>query len=218
MQAFGLSSMTQGLSVLTGISAGMTEALLVVSFELVKIRMQDKQLASKYSSTTDCIRQIWRQEGGFWAFWKGTEATLWRHAMWNGGYFGVIHWVRSLLPKPKDKREKLLSDFVSGAIGGSVGTLLNTPFDVVKTRIQGYVPAHLMPGYQQTTATATVQSSVAPFRYAWPGIVRIAREEGFSALYKGFLPKVLRLCPGGGVLLVVYDQAIQFLRKFHHQD
>lgn len=32
----------------------------------------------------------------------------------------------------------------------------------------------------------------------------VAKEEGFAALYKGFLPKVLRLGPGGGILLVVY--------------
>lgn len=31
----------------------------------------------------------------------------------------------------------------------------------------------------------------------------IAREEGAAALYKGFVPKVLRLAPGGGVLLLV---------------
>jgi solute carrier family 25 2-oxodicarboxylate transporter 21 len=32
----------QGLSIMTGVSAGITEAFLVVPFELVKIRLQDK--------------------------------------------------------------------------------------------------------------------------------------------------------------------------------
>lgn len=32
----------QGLSVMTGVSAGITEAHVVSSFELVKIRLQDK--------------------------------------------------------------------------------------------------------------------------------------------------------------------------------
>ena len=34
-------------------------------------------------------------------------------------------------------------------------------------------------------------------------MVLVAKEEGFEALYKGFVPKVLRLGPGGGILLVV---------------
>ena len=33
-----------------------------------------------------------------------------------------------------------------------------------------------------------------------------------AALYKGFLPKVLRLGPGGGILLVVYEQVTLWMR------
>jgi solute carrier family 25 2-oxodicarboxylate transporter 21 len=38
-----MDKVTQPLSVATGISAGATEAFLVVSFDLVKIRLQDKR-------------------------------------------------------------------------------------------------------------------------------------------------------------------------------
>jgi solute carrier family 25 2-oxodicarboxylate transporter 21 len=40
----------------------------------------------------------------------------------------------------------------------------------------------------------------------------VAREEGFAALYKGFVPKVLRLGPGGGILLVVFEVVSGFMR------
>ncbi len=39
------------------------------------------------------------------------------------------------------------------------------------------------------------------------------REEGFRALYKGFLPKVLRLGPGGGILLAVYTTLMDLFAK-----
>jgi solute carrier family 25 2-oxodicarboxylate transporter 21 len=71
------------LSILTGVSAGMTEAMVVVSFDLVKIRLQDKANAGKYKNTIDCVKKIYAQEG-FLGFWKGLEATLFRHAIWNG--------------------------------------------------------------------------------------------------------------------------------------
>ena len=35
----------------------------------------------------------------------------------------------------------------------------------------------------------------------------------FRALYKGFVPKVLRLGPGGGILLVVYTGVMDFFRS-----
>ena len=37
---FGVNKMNQSLSILTGASAGATEAIVVVPFELVKIRLQ----------------------------------------------------------------------------------------------------------------------------------------------------------------------------------
>jgi solute carrier family 25 2-oxodicarboxylate transporter 21 len=43
--------------------------------------------------------------------------------------------------------------------------------------------------------------------------VTIAREEGLVALYKGFVPKVLRLAPGGGVLLLVVEFTLGVFRK-----
>jgi solute carrier family 25 2-oxodicarboxylate transporter 21 len=52
---FGQAKMTQSLSVLTGASAGATEAIVVVPFELVKIRLQDKASAGKYSGMLDVI-------------------------------------------------------------------------------------------------------------------------------------------------------------------
>ena len=36
----------------------------------------------------------------------------------------------------------------------------------------------------------------------------------FTALYKGFTPKVLRLGPGGGIMLVVFDVVSNWMRKW----
>lgn len=51
-------------------------------------------------------------------------------------------------------------------------------------------------------------------KYNWtlPSLAIVAREEGFGALYKGFVPKVLRLAPGGGVLLLVVEVVGNFFR------
>lgn len=46
-KAFGYEKVTQSLAILTGVSAGITEAVLIVPFELVKIRMQDKANVSQ---------------------------------------------------------------------------------------------------------------------------------------------------------------------------
>ncbi|CAG8630775.1 7343_t:CDS:2, partial [Scutellospora calospora] len=175
---FGVDKMTQPLSIASGVASGCTEALAIVPFELVKIRLQDKESAGKYHGTFDAIAKIIKNE----------ESTIWRHAVWNGGYFGVIYNLRRMLPKSTSKQQTLLNNFIAGGIGGTVGTLLNTPFDVVKTRIQND------------------SGPVRKYNWTLPAIKTVAVEEGVGALYKGFVPKVLRLGPGGGILLVVFDQ------------
>ena len=104
-----------------------------------------------------------------------------------------------MMPKAENKRQQMTNDLISGSIGGTVGTLLNTPMDVVKSRIQN---------------TPRVPGQVPKYNWAWPGVFTVAREEGFAALYKGFLPKVLRLGPGGGILLVVFTTVMDTFRKW----
>lgn len=171
---FGLTQMTQSVSILTGASAGATESFVVVPFELVKIRLQDKASAGKYTGMFDVVSKIVKAEGPL-AMYQGLESTLWRHILWNAGYFGCIFQVKQLLPKGETPQGKMGNDLVSGAIGGTVGTILNTPLDVVKSRIQN---------------TPKVAGVTPKYNWAFPSLVTVAREEGFSALYKGFLPKV----------------------------
>lgn len=78
--------------------------------------------------------------------------------------------------------------------------------------------------------TVRVKGVVPKYNWTLPSIAMVAREEGLAALYKGFLPKVLRLGPGGGmhhypdtslaqlltcsgILLVVYTSVVDFYKK-----
>jgi solute carrier family 25 2-oxodicarboxylate transporter 21 len=200
-EAFGIPKMTQSVSILTGATAGATEALVVVPFELVKIRLQDRASAGKYNGMIDCVTKIVKAEGPL-ALYNGLESTMWRHVLWNAGYFGCIFQVRALLPTTDNKTTQVGYDLLSGATGGTVGTIVNTPMDVVKSRIQN----------------SPKIAGIAPkYNWAWGACGTVLKEEGFGALYKGFLPKVLRLGPGGGILLVVYTGVMDFFRKMTNE-
>lgn len=82
-------------------------------FELVKIRLQDKASAGKYSGMIDVVAKTVRQEGVL-AMYQGLESTLWRHILWNAGYFGCIFQVRQLIPKVENKRAQMLNDILAG--------------------------------------------------------------------------------------------------------
>lgn len=83
-----------------------------------------------------------------------------------------------------------------GFVSGTIASCVNIPFDVAKSRIQGPRPT-----------TGEIK-----YKTTFGSIAIIAREEGWRALYKGLLPKVMRLGPGGAIMLVVYDYAFEFLK------
>lgn len=51
------------LSMLTGMSAGITEAMIVSGPDLLKIRMQDKRNAGLYKNSGDVVRHILKTQG-----------------------------------------------------------------------------------------------------------------------------------------------------------
>lgn len=185
----GKKKNTQSLAIATGFLAGATESVVVTPFELVKIRLQDKK--STFAGPADVIRKTIAKSGPL-GLYSGMESTFWRHWWWNGGYFGAIFAMKGYLPKATTKGGELTNNLVAGTVGGFIGTVLNTPFDVVKSRVQLHGTGE----------------------WTYPALIKVAREEGGGALYKGFAPKVLRLAPGGGVLLLVVEALSTVFRNY----
>jgi len=158
---FSLDRFTALQAGFVGSLAGATEALLVTPFDLLKVRLQDRSSPVYYSGSFDCLRKVISQEG-IWTLFHGLEATIWRHATWSGWYFMTINSFRTAFPQRHSttKNELMLRTFIAGTIGGTLGTLANNPFDVVKSRIQVQRPG------------------VKKYGWALPSIATLYREEG----------------------------------------
>lgn len=183
---------------------GCTEGLLFSSPELIKIRLQIPENKKLYSSSIQAAISIVQKEG-VRAILVGSTVAMVRNGSWNMCYFGSIPTFKSYLPSPSPSNniERLFTDVIAGTCAGTIGTIVNTPFDVIKTRMQNL----------------SAQKQIAPHLYRDIPLnpvllgMHIIRIEGWKALWKGFVPKVVRLGPGGGVLLFVYDYISQQLRK-----
>ncbi|KAI6197385.1 SLC (SoLute Carrier)-like protein [Aphelenchoides besseyi] len=185
---------------LAGLASGLTEAVVICPFEVVKVRMQSDKTASiaKQKSTGAVAREIIRDHGLFGkGLYNGFTATLFRHGIWNMFYFGIYHNIKHMAPDEKtNPMGNVLMRLFLGFSAGTIASVANIPFDVVKSRIQSlpYNDPHQR------------------YRSTWQTLTLIRAEEGFAALYRGLLPKVLRLGPGGGIMLLVYDKVYEFLK------
>lgn len=86
---------------LAGLGAGITEAILVNPFEVVKVTLQSNTaLATQVPSTWSVTRQIVRENGlGFKGLNKGLTATMARNGVFNMVYFGFYHSVKGYIPE-----------------------------------------------------------------------------------------------------------------------
>ncbi|KAK9813085.1 hypothetical protein WJX72_008685 [[Myrmecia] bisecta] len=196
--------LTQTRRMLAGFSAGITEALLIVTpFEVVKIRLQQQKGADKallkYKGPVHAAMTIVREEGAL-GLWTGASPTVLRNGgnqmclFWAKNNFDRIFWSkhegdgRTLAP-----HQSMISGF-SAAILGPCATC---PFDVVKTRLMAQ------------------QKSEGAIKYTglFHALATIPREEGFLALYKGLLPRLIRIPPGQAIVWMVSDQIMGFFER-----
>jgi len=194
---FGSPTPTPLTFSLAGMMAGITEALFVNPFEVVKVTIQsDKTHMKELPSTWSVTRKIIGNDGlGLRGLYRGISATIYRNAVFNSIYFGFYHTMKKKIPHAKDTSTDLIYRLCIGFTSGVLGSCFNIPFDVAKSRIQGPQP----------------QKGVIKYRSTFQTMGLVYSEEGWRALYKGLTPKVMRLGPGGAIMLVVYEYSHSFL-------
>ncbi|KAK0421308.1 hypothetical protein QR680_015171 [Steinernema hermaphroditum] len=191
-QAFSLS--------LAGLLCGFTEAIVICPFEVVKVRLQSEANVSlkEQKSTATVAREIIHSEGyGTSGIYRGLTATLGRHGVWNMVYFGCYHNLKWMVPdKTTDPTGNLFGRLGLGFAVGTLASTINIPFDVAKSRIQGPQPGN-----------------VRVYHGCFQTMRLVYETEGFRALFKGLIPKIMRLGPGGGIMLVAYETVYDWLKK-----
>jgi solute carrier family 25 2-oxodicarboxylate transporter 21 len=141
---------------------------------------------------------------------RGLTSTLGRNGVWNMIYFGFYHNIRPYIPKTDVKKNLTIlkrinnlfmvrfsqqnktTDYtyrvLSGFVAGSIASTINIPFDVAKSRIQGFIP----------------EGTPRKYHTCFQSILLVYREEGAKALFKGLIPKLLRLGPGKNLNFIIY--------------
>uniref|UniRef100_A0A3Q2NNT6 Mitochondrial 2-oxodicarboxylate carrier n=1 Tax=Fundulus heteroclitus TaxID=8078 RepID=A0A3Q2NNT6_FUNHE len=183
-----------------GLGSGLTEAVVVNPFEVVKVSLQANRDSFKevQPSAFAQARRIMKSDGfGLRGLNKGLTSTLGRHGVFNMIYFGFYFNVKDAIPTSPDPTLEFLRKFTIGLMSGTISSCVNIPFDVAKSRIQGPQP---IPGEIK-------------YRTCFQTMALVSREEGYLALYKGLVPKIMRLGPGGAVMLLVYEYVSAWLQK-----
>ncbi|CAB3397639.1 unnamed protein product [Caenorhabditis bovis] len=188
---------TLGLS-MAGLLSGMTEAVIVCPLDVVKVNLQADHSA-KGKNTIEMAKSIYNENGfGRNGLYRAVWTTMLRNGLFNMFYFGIYDGFQPNLPDPKDHPTAIFfSKVLLGFVAGAIGSCSNIHLDVAKTRIQGPQPDPKIRKYYGMTQTIRV----------------VYNEEGARALCRGLLPKIMRLGPGGAIMIIAYEHIDGFLKR-----
>jgi solute carrier family 25, member 39/40 len=170
--------------------AGMcarTFAVAVISpIELFRTRLQAYNLSqtSSYSTVLNGISTLVREQG-LRSLWRGLELTLWRDVPFSGIYWTGYEFLRKQLRQNhlfRNGKEGFFRDaFISGWLSGTFAAFVTQPFDVSKTR------------RQVRTQIGGGESTLRLMAGIWA-------EEGFRGLWKGYVPRMLKVAPACAIM------------------
>ena len=179
-------------TLVAGSAAGTLEALVVVTpVETIKTKLIDLKMG-----TMSGIVHIFKTEG-LRGMYKGAIATTLKQGSNQGLRFMAFEQYKHLVQSADSKNVSIdpLQAMVGGMCAGLFSTLMNNPFDVLKTRMQGTEASKLYKGF-------------------FDCMIKIARNEGVTTFWSGVVPRLARVVPGQGIIFASSETITQMVTNY----
>jgi len=178
-----------------GVCAGITGSFVGNPAEISLIRMTaDGRLPlaerRNYTSVINALVRITREEG-LLTLWRGCIPTMGRAAVVNAAQLSSYSQAKRLLVQSGYFTEGIFMHFTASMISGFVTTVASMPVDIAKTRIQNMKIG---------------PDGSKEYKGAIDVLVKVCKQEGVFALWKGFWPYYFRLGPHTVITFIIMEQ------------
>jgi solute carrier family 25 (adenine nucleotide translocator) protein 4/5/6/31 len=175
----------------SGGAAGATSLCFVYPLDYARTRLGADvgkgKAERQYSGLFDCIKKTVKTDGVI-GLYRGFFVSVQGIIIYRASYFGFFDTAKGMLPDPKNT--PFLISFAIAQVVTTVSGITSYPFDTVRRRMMmqsGRAKADIM--YKNTLD-------------CW---VKIGKNEGPKAFFKGAFSNILR-GTGGALVLVLYDE------------
>jgi solute carrier family 25 (adenine nucleotide translocator) protein 4/5/6/31 len=149
-----------------------------------------------FNGLFDCISKTAKGPGGFLSLYNGFGVSVVGIVGYRGIQLGTFDTIAGLNPYSKDTGALgFFSTFAAAQSAITFGAGATYPFDTIRRRLQ--MQSEKPKDQQLYTGTSDC-------------FQKIMRDEGISALYKGFVANIFRSV-GGALVLVIYDRSKSYL-------
>lgn len=182
--------------------AGITSVTFTYPLDIVRTRLSIQSASFKTLTKSEKLPGMWgtmktmyKTEGGIVGLYRGIIPTVAGVAPYVGLNFMVYESVRQYFTSPGEKNPVWYRKLAAGAISGAVAQSITYPFDVLRRRFQINTMSGM--GYQ--------------YKSIGDAIKTIIRREGFSGLYKGIVPNLLKVAPSMASSWLSFEMTRDFL-------
>ena len=206
-----------------GSIAGIAGKIVEYPFDTVKVRLQSQpdHLPLRYKGPLDCFKQSIQQDG-FRGLYRGVSAPFAGAAAETAclffSYRLAQEWLEGLVGHEQSGGKLPLSGLITaGAISGAVTSLILTPIELVKCRMQVPLQSPLDPTLSPRSAGLTTKP-LSPFTV----IADVYRREGLTGFWRGQLGTFFRETGGTAAWFGAYEASSLYFktkqRNITHQD
>lgn len=149
-----------------------------------------------YRSVVDALVTMVKQEG-MQSLWTGSSLTVQRAMVVTACQLAAYDQIKESLVRRAGVSQGVLLCMLASFCAGMVASIASTPIDVVRTRIMNM---KVEPGGGR------------PYSGPLDCAIKTVKQEGGSALYKGFLPTLTRQAPFTVVLFLTLEQIRRFMK------
>lgn len=170
-----------------GCLGGCAGVIVGHPFDTIKVRLQTQDgLSHRYKGAIDCFRSLLRTEKVS-GLYRGMSSPMAGVALVNAVVFGVYGYSQKRLG------DDIWAHGASGALAGAVQSIISSPIELAKTRLQ-------IQG--ESGGRALYKGPVDCLR-------QLLRVEGFRGAFRGLGSTILRDAPGFGVYFASYEQMLR---------
>jgi len=171
----------------SGGAAGATSLIFVYPLDFARTRLAadvGKKEGRQFTGLVDCIKQIAKSDGAA-GLYRGFGVSVFGIVAYRGFYFGGYDTLKRTLLRQDS--HIILKFIVAQCVTAAAG-LFSYPLDTVRRRLM------MQSGKKDKIYTGTLDC-----------FVKIAKNEGGRAFFKGALSNIIRGA-GGSLVLVLYDE------------
>lgn len=180
-----------GGNLASGGAAGATSLGFVYPLDYARTRLAadiGKSAAERtYQGMMDCIVKTFKSDGPV-GLYRGFLVSVQGIIIYRAAYFGLFDTTKSMLPDPKNT--PVIISFIIAECVTTVSGLISYPLDTVRRRMM---------------MQSNLKKEDVMYKNTMDCWVKIFRNEGGGAFYKGALSNIIR-GTGAALVLVFYDE------------